>query len=253
MANLGEQLECCYPDWEWYEDSLDYYVEDLKAKGIEIDEEKAGTRRDGKAILKPAISFSGFCSQGDGLAFDCRINWPVFFEAHPSFKGQMPEWYLLLSANPDYFDVGTRRHGRDSNCMSAWSEEDFPDVVENGFFAGMEMFGEVPELSTTDLEDWILDVCQYEAHKMYKGLEEEYDQCCESEKERRCEEFVEENRDVLARCVAALMLEDEIRNNTSCVGEASEGEISFSDLNELGLVEHTRGGVWQITTEGKKL
>ena len=76
----GVDLDGGYPDHDWYTDMLEWFAEDAKTRGIDIPYESARRQVKGEvACYVPTISFSGFYSQGDGLAFNCTINWPVFF------------------------------------------------------------------------------------------------------------------------------------------------------------------------------
>ena len=196
MAQLTKNIGNQAPDYSyWYEGEIEYFVEDLKLRGIIIFGEQRGRRRDGTAIMEPAISFSGFWSQGDGLAFDCKISWPEFIETHPEFAMTLPAWWLLLSLNPDYFTAGTQRHNR-SNTMSVEVCDNYPDVVEHGYFAGTEMES-LPELRVHDLEDYIKGVCEAEAHKMYKSLEETYEAECEYIREQEIESVKENEAEQL--------------------------------------------------------
>lgn len=238
---------------------LEYFVEDAALRGIDICSDTRRTHN-GKSHSVPAISYSGFYSQGDGLAFDCKINWPAFFEAHPDFKEALPEWYLLLVANPSFVFGGTKRHGRDSNCMEIAIEADTDDVVERGFFEGHDMNELLESIDgLMPLEDYVLDACEREANDMYRTLESSYEQECEYQKEQQVETIIEENAELLARVLARVLLrgatfERKWVNELLYEVEDVDGEeVDVEDLELLGLIEHVGKGVWQVTDKGKEL
>lgn len=227
--------------WDnWYEDSLDHFVEEAKEKGIEIGSERNG---------KPAISFSGFWSQGDGLAFDADINWPVFFDAHPELKTEYVDWYLLLSANPKYFYTCVRRERRNDLYMQASvSWDDYPDKVEYGFFAGLDVEDELPELYSAALEATVLSVCEDEAHRMHKALEEEHEAQLEYEVELAKEAMVEEYKAALRSILWPL-------STTGAFTRADvyHDEVDFADLMTLDLVKGVAGRGWLVSKKGLKV
>lgn len=259
MSALTEGVDNCADDWDADYD-LEYFVEDAATRGIDICQDSRTTSK-GKHYNVPAISYSGFWSQGDGLAFDCKINWPVFFEAHPDFKEALPEWYLLLVANPSFVFGGTKRHGRDSNCMEIAIDTDTDDVVERGFFAGHDMNELLESIDgLMPLEDYVLDACKSEASDMYESLESSYEHECEYQKEQYLETIIEENAELLARFLARVLLlrgatfELKWVNELLYDVEDEDGdEIDAEDLELLGLIEHAGKGVWQVTDKGKEL
>lgn len=253
MAQLTRHIDDGADDW-WYEDELEYFVSEAKTRGIEIDMEPDRVTKDKKQLYRPAISFSGFYSQGDGLAFDADINWPVFFEANPSFKTEETAWYLLLVSNPSYVTGGVERTGRNSNCFTGNLECDYPDVVEHGYFAGVDMESSVdgmPEFYLKTLEDYVLDVCQDEATQMYRSLENSYEEECRYQKDQRIEMILEENEELLACAMAELLLEGDVFDTRTVYLEA-EG-VDFEDLENLGLIKRGRGSIHLVTDKGKEL
>ena len=247
----GADLDRGYPEHDWYTDMLKWFAEDAKTRGIDISYEAAGRQVKGKvACYAPTISFSGFYSQGDGLAFNCTINWPVFFETHEDFATSLPEWYLIISANPDIVGVGMTRNSRHEHQMSAYSEDE-SDTIEKGFFAGMEI--EDTKLSFIDLEKYIEDVCEAEAMRMYTALEDEYDHQCEDIKERRIENTIEEHKDELHKVICWLLMQGDTFKTTALYIEEVSEDVCFSDLSDLGLVAHAGHNLWQVTDKGKEL
>ena len=242
----------CYPDWDWYTEELAFYVEDAKTRGIEIGEERSSRQPTNGMYVRyePAISFSGFYSQGDGLAFDADINWPVFFEANPSFRVEAPEWFLLLVSNPSYVIGGVTRSGRNSTGMSIAIDTDYNDVVECGYFAGVRVEAEeggLPELYLEPLEEAVLSICRDEATKMYHGLEEVYESECEYMREQQVETIKEEYEELI-KAVLLLLPEGLFTRAdvADAIDENYEYEIDFEDLDNLGLIEHVSHGNYKL-------
>lgn len=260
MSKLTNSMDEVQPYDDWYKNELDYFVGDAATRGIIIDHERIG-RRDAKAPVEfePAISFSGFWSQGDGLAFDAKIDWPKFFEAHPDLQDKEPIWFLLLSANPDYMVYTVRRSGRNRNCMELCTEvEFFSDTVENGFFAGKDI-NAFDTLHDDELQAYVREVLKAEAHQMYKSLEATYNAECEYQREQRIEDILEEELEQLQRCLAQLLfLGESFTYQQACaVMDFDDNWIDQGDLSALGLIEyHSPSGIvkgMHITQKGKEL
>lgn len=230
MSDLTSSLGESYPEYDWWDGDLDYYAEELRLRGINITNEHH-RYPSGKVIESPAISFSGFSSQGDGLAFDCSIDWEVFCQTHPLMAEELTEWWLLLSTNPDLIIACTRRHSR-GNLMSF--DMDYSaeyDVVQHGFFAGMD----VSDLPVVDaqLYNWMTRVLEDEADDMYRLLEKTYDAECEYLREQEIEAIKEEHAETLAEAMRALP--DVVTRREADEILSGFTEIDFSDLEELGL------------------
>lgn len=248
MALITRDLdENSYPDWDWWEDEIDYLVEQAATRGIDIGTDTVRSR--GKTLAQPAVSFSGFYSQGDGLAFDATINWPIFFEAHSDFKEKHINWFLLLVSNPDYFDVGVHRYNGRSNNMWAELENNYPDIIECGFFAGLEMEaneGQMPLLDGSALERYILEACEEEAADMYRALEAVYEAEREYTNKCRVEILLEEHQEQLKELLWCLPAEFSLA--------AIEHEtIDWDDLDTLGLVEPVGRGGYIISAAGMEV
>ena len=257
MSILTRGFDEIYPEYDWCSDTLEEFAEELEAKGIDIDRGKPNKR----GYCAPEITWSGFSSQGDGLAFDSRIRWEKFIEHHPDMKEKLPQWYLLLVANPDYVYGGTSTRNRRCNSMTTSLDVAATDIVEEGFFAGVPI-EEVP-VDITDLEEYVQEVCEEEADRMYKGLEEEYEWLVESEKEHAVEYYLEENRAVLQLCIGKLLLLGDSFTRPACLAVIDEmqedGEETFDwdDLYALGLIEASdwvleAHGNYRVTAEGKE-
>jgi len=232
--NITRGIDSLYPEYDWWDLEFECFKEDLATRGIVIGTDIRGKNRKGETILEPAISFSGFYSQGDGLAFDATIDWAKFLETHSSFAEQLPEWYLLLAANPNDVIASTKRNTRHNNQMGVsceWNSAS-PFEVEHGFFAGM-IEDELP-MTLAELEEWVLGACEAEATKMYESLESTYEAECEYLREQEVESLIEENLDAVREALAMFPEEHD--------------EVDLQDLRELGLAERR-----DLTPRGKEL
>ena len=225
----------------WYEDVLEVLADEAREKGIEIQTDRKG---------KPEISFSGFWSQGDGLAFDADVDWIKFFEAHPKIKEEHVDWYMLLSANPNDVGYAWRRHSRYSNSLTGeletvWGYTD--ERVEHGFFAG-ELWDDVLEnLDEKSFDAAMLSAGEDEAHRMYKALEDEYEFQLEQERERLKEDLIEEHIDAIRAALQPLATSGYFGR------EAVESDVvDFRDMDELDLVVRCGSG-WLLSKKGLKV
>lgn len=238
MSSITEDLDSLYPDYGWWDSDMEFFVDDLRTKGVKIGTEtRSGIK--GKTFVEPAISFSGFCSQGDGLAFDCTIDWTVFFQANPEFAEQMPHWYLLLVANPFMVEVKSTRHNR-GNAMRVDVEynsyyEDDHGAVTAGFFAGVQT--EDLPLTDASLETYMTEYLEGEASRMYCELESAHDSECEYMRDQRKEELKEQYADEISAALAVL---PDVFNKAEAVA-LLDGEVDFADLDELGYIVHWCG------------
>lgn len=241
MSEIQDRIDRAEVWGDWYADMLENFVEEAALKGINIPVEQNKRGRN-----EPAISFAGFWSQGDGLAFDCNINWPVFLEANPSFKENRLNWYLLLVANPSYVNAGTSRHGRNGNSMTANSDIDWiPDaVVEDGFFAGVPTDQIENDPTFLGIDSEVLSICEDEAGRMYKALEAEYEHHLEFERQTIREEIIDGLRGELKLILTELAKCEVFRK------QYMHDDVEWGNLDALGLVEHSRGGYWYVTDAG---
>lgn len=129
--------------------------------------------------------------------------------------------------------------------MSARVEDDYPDVVEHGYFAGTEMES-LPELRFGELEAYIYDVCAAEADKMYKSLEQSYEEECEYMREQAIENIKESEAERLQEVL--LLLPSEANKSTfeEALDEAGVEDIDFEDLEVLGFVKHKERGIYEL-------
>jgi len=225
----------------WYEDVLEVLADEAREKGIEIQTDRRN---------KPEISFSGFWSQGDGLAFDADVDWVKFFEAHPKIKEEHVDWYMLLSANPMDLGYSWRRHGRNSNSLiggleGGWGFGD--DLVEYGFFTGERWDNVLENRDEKSFDADMLSAGEDEAHRMYKALEDEYEFQLEQERERLKEDLIEEYIDAIRAALHPLATSGYFGR------EAVESDVvDFRDMDELDLVVRCGDG-WLLSKKGLKV
>ena len=257
MTILTKSFDEVYPDYDWYTDELDFFVTDLETQGIDVgtDTRRSNTR----SYTTPAISWDiGSCNEG--CAFDARIRWPKFLEANPSFQVQLPEWYMLLVANPDYMIARVSREGRDQLRMGVALGHDYPTIVESGFFAGVST-EELEVLSTGDdaLENYIFDVCNIEAGKIHTALEKQYEWLIEEQKERHIEEAIEQHRDNIKVFISEVLFlgvtatRPQIIHILDTMFEDVDEMFDWDDVYTIGLIEITKDYRYQITAKGKEL
>lgn len=142
----------------WYETTLDDQKEQL---------EKAG-------INKPAIEFSGFWSQGDGLSFTSKdVNLETLMESSKAAE-KYPEFYKELQlGNIDYSCHIPRINNHYSHeRTAAFSLESVYPTVDDE-----QDYDDLQDLIDRDLQDlidylddWRIDKC----HEFYRALEKEF-------------------------------------------------------------------------------
>jgi hypothetical protein len=132
------------------------------------------------------ISWSGFYSQGDGLAFDARVDVLAFMRLKGYDKTHMP-LYLDMENYGVRGDVS--RSNRYGNYFSQGANIDF--AVGNcdpaGVFSGMEqedwdeLVYEQWRYFEDDLANEIHEYASDAARELYRALEEDYDYCTSEE------------------------------------------------------------------------
>jgi hypothetical protein len=177
-----KRFEREYWDWvsnHWWEgdNTIDWFVSEQTTKGIlDIDPKD--------------VSFSGFWSQGDGAAFDARVDVLAFMR----LKGY-DNTYMPLYMDMDNYGVTCRvsRGGGGSNYMSHGADIDYTpcNCAPAGVFSDMsqeawdilteEQWGALEDELATEIHEYAKDA----ADELYKSLEEDYDACTSEE------EFIE--------------------------------------------------------------
>jgi hypothetical protein len=126
------------------------------------------------------ISWSGFYSQGDGLAFDARVDVLAFMRLKGYDKTHMP---LYLDMENYGARAGVTRSNRCENYFSQGANIDFEVGVcePAGVFSGMEQedWDElVYEQCLNIMDDLANEIHEYAsdvARELYRALEEDYD------------------------------------------------------------------------------
>ena len=144
--------------WEWWETTLDDQKEQL---------EKAG-------INKPAIEFSGFWSQGDGLSFTSKdVNLETLMESSKAAE-KYPEFYKELQlGNIDYSCYIPRTSHHYSHARTAAFSLDtvYPTVDDEQDYDDLQDIIDRDLQGIIDyLDDWRMDKC----HEFYRALENEF-------------------------------------------------------------------------------
>ena len=251
MSSLTKHIDEGGPDWDWAEIALTPLIEEVRTRGIDITPGRKITHDQG-------VSFSGFWSQGDGVAFDASINWSVFLEENPRLKLELPEWYLVLSANPDFICGGVRRNNGRSNLLTVDLDINGDTLIENGFFAGMD-YESIPQLNFSELERVVAVICKGEAQQMYQSLENTYEGLCDECRAQRIEDILEVEREQLEKCLARLLFLGAVFTYEQECDAMDFGDnwIDAYDLNVLGLVGISRQeGVYKgrnITEKGREM
>ena len=236
IMNIEQRLGTADVCYDWYGYMLETFVDEASLQGISIGSDKHG----------PDIQFSGFYSQGDGLAFAAHTHWPVFIEAHPTFQTELPEWYLVLSADPSVASVSTSVTRGNNLQMNSRVDDLYP--ICGGFFDGM-LINDVP-VNDGELERYVKSVCEAEASRMYKELEAEYEYQIEQRIEQVKEEIIEENIDDVRSVLASLLFQGETFQPRLLI---IDSDITPYGLDLLGLTERVNGRMWRVTDKGKEV
>ena len=222
--NIRERLNRCVDYWEA---DLEYAVGLATDRGFKLTEKDIG--------------YSGFWSQGDGLAFSSRIDWDKFLAYHKTFAEELPVWYLIITANASDVRVRTILDSR-HNGATVDIELDFAhDIIESGLLAG-ECVDDIG-LSWKELEDFIESAHNDVAHDMYKSLQDDYEYCEQAQREGIKEEILEEFREELTEFLNKLVLPC----TWAEVKDALEGDIDHEDISELDLLKHVGNGRYDLT------
>jgi hypothetical protein len=153
----SRHAECI--DWDWWDFSLEQFVTDMEELGIDIEQTRGKKNQH-------EIHFSGFYSQGDGLAFSAGIDIPKFLKSHKATKEYWLLYTNLLRDNIS-LTVWVKESGRYFSMVS-----DFDlDIWNIGNDARANKIQKMSE----DFTEWILDICRDHASDLYRELEKEYE------------------------------------------------------------------------------
>ena len=152
-------------DYDWWENTMEYWVEKLEALGIHTSLEQ--------------MHFSGFGSQGDGACFTGSINLKEFLEAHPEILRQHVNLYMAVvpfdtrGAACEYFDLELTRHGstnynhEKSVHLGSWDLNILPELDNDE--------GEDYELYMMEADSDITEQCREYMRQLYRELEAEHE------------------------------------------------------------------------------
>jgi hypothetical protein len=162
----ARQFQKEHEDWQqnafgydWWDGVYEYFKETCDGLGIRVDQ----------------IAFSGFWSQGDGAAFEGRVDLTKFME-HKGLHIEHPALYLAVKDDGSYFLV---RCSRTNNMRGGEYECYANQTAPSGIFEGLdqEAWEELVEVQEEDaqLEDAALEYCKELAGGLYRDLETEYE------------------------------------------------------------------------------
>ena len=151
---------CQYtPDTSWWEGLYEDFTNDCAALGVRVDD----------------IQFSGFYSQGDGVAFSGRVYAYDWMERNGLDVTHIAA-YLACKEDGSYVAIEkSHRH----NAMRTNFEGPIYTPDPSGIFTGLdeEVWEDLINEQLLDLliEDEVLSFCEELAGKLYKELKAEYD------------------------------------------------------------------------------
>lgn len=145
----------------WWDFLFDDLIEDMAEKGINIPDNNA-------------ISFSGFCSPGDGASFTASIDVKKFV-SHPDHKleADYPEICTRILNGEDVISLGIERTGRayaHEQTVSMLAEWDASDEVVERLHDALEAFA-----------GGVMEICRDYMRAFYRKLEEQYGYECSDE------------------------------------------------------------------------
>ena len=220
----------------WSDWAIEEFVAAMDKKGISLTPKKVHWQLD-----------YGRCD----VNFEGRINVPVFLKEH---EAQLPvAWVMMLVVNDDYADCSICTNSHHSS-MYATCELYDTATVRDGFFAGSSVDELVTNgtLSTEDMEEAILTICNNYAYDLGGELNDMYDSEVEFMRQSTIEQQIEENKDMLK--IVLKRVHDakcKLLDNYWRILDGLDTEIDVDDLLELELIENKRIG--NLTTAGLNL
>lgn len=157
----------------------DYMIDDFVERMDEI----------GIDIRHNAVSFSGFCSQGDGASYAGYVTPDVkFFQAHPELYD---DYAVIADMAPDLDVICITRDGSryshkhtmgldNSEFIRTTDPEEWEEHYEiaDGIFKGMKMRDACNLHTEDDMDefcDTVLEICRSYADELYEALEAQYE------------------------------------------------------------------------------
>lgn len=144
-------------DYDWWENLYADFTDGCAAVCVQVND----------------ITFSGFYSQGDGVAF---TGWVYVHRwmAHKGFDVTHPAAYLACKDDGSYVRLETGRNNNMRANFDGWVYTD-----PSGIFAGLDYdtWSELidDQLSDLNIEDEVLSYCEGLADKLYRDLRNEYE------------------------------------------------------------------------------
>ena len=161
-------------DHDWWDFTYDGFKQRMDDVGFTVDE----------------IRFSGFCSQGDGASFNGYVSdYEKFFVAADLPQAKLLALYTETLTNTISVEFSHSYRYVHENTMilggdrmpdmpgdTYFDDEDFEDAFEHlGSVRVAALGAALRPLSTTKLEEYILDYLRAQARDLYRDLEKEYD------------------------------------------------------------------------------
>ena len=154
----------------WYTFLYYDFIEDCAKIGIEVD---TNTRRYGERThTEPDITWSGFWSQGDGLAFGGRVDdvnklLGIQIDTYPIFNKYINEL-------EGYFSFSWGTGGSINVRFNDYEIEHIGNYIDN-YHPFAEIWQEALEQEMIQIEEIIKDIVDSQCRDLYRKLEEAYD------------------------------------------------------------------------------
>lgn len=174
MTDIPQEILDKYRDWnvsegiDWWDTTIEQFVEDMAEKGIITDTEK--------------VWFRGFWSQGDGACFAGSLDTMKFFAAHPDVLEGFPNHKHMIEVGGDDFSIQVKQDGRYSHeytmSLTLMYDVDLEDHFDTDTALGKwayEQHDKGIDDELHDFEDAVLEIVRGYAKTLYKNLEEEYE------------------------------------------------------------------------------
>jgi len=157
-------------DDDWWECTIEQFVEDMKQKGIDTDAKQ--------------VSFRGFWSQGDGASFTGSLNLTRFFAAHPDLLESFPHHKRMLDLGGyDDFSIEVGRNSsvyyhEHTMSLTIMYGVDLDTCFDRDTALGEWAFQDLDkglDAEILEFEEAVLDLMRDYARELYRSLREEYE------------------------------------------------------------------------------
>jgi len=156
-------------DWEWWNYLYAEFVEKCEAFGIEIGINDKHNNNGYTVSKSPEIYFSGFYSQGDGLAFNAHINALEYLQKTKKTKKFWQLYSNLKNGNVESH-VSIEHVGRYYSMNKSEDLYIYSDKITDNDDLSLAIYNMADALS-----EEILDHCRDLASDLYRDLENEYE------------------------------------------------------------------------------